>query len=221
MERPLQRLDDFRVVSVPGRERHYRVAGVGRVMLQILALQHELGEPLDLNGDTFEELVDQAISAVKVEAVGALYGMFLMTNPRILRHKKYWSPEAFNKDAPGFAKLHSRRDPTYHPATYRRSLPQENRRPRITVEIPQETEDTLEAPAIEVKTKNYRKKIRPRPEDHDEEPPAPKRQATHQRQLRSHEKKASTEKQAVAPPAGKVVARGKGWYEIESDSDEE
>lgn len=52
MKRPLEKLQDFRVVSVAGPERRRRVTAVSRVMLQLLVLQHELQEPLDPNGNT-------------------------------------------------------------------------------------------------------------------------------------------------------------------------
>ncbi|KAJ6453860.1 hypothetical protein C8R47DRAFT_1204081 [Mycena vitilis] len=268
MERPLQRLEDFRVLSVPGQqERHYRVIGVGRAMLQILALQHELGEPLDLSGATFEELVDNAITAVPVEAIGALYHMFLATKPRVLHHKKYWSLDAFKQATTNFATIHSMRDPEYHPQLYRRKpgTPLESRRPRIPVEFP--TDDTSEGHPKKMKTEIRRRKTRPRPEEDEDDMPAPKRQAkqqrnqgkrpleqkkapavasvgervarrqrsddeeedlpvpkrqtTQQRQLRSREKKPAAGKKAPAAPTGKVVAQGKGWYEVESGSDNE
>ncbi|KAJ7797825.1 hypothetical protein B0H13DRAFT_1933974 [Mycena leptocephala] len=82
MERPLQRLQDFRLVSVPGPERRYRVIGVGRAMLQLLDLQHELGEPLDLNGDTFDDLVEGDIKATQMESHEATRAMFLTTKPK-------------------------------------------------------------------------------------------------------------------------------------------
>ncbi|KAJ6564129.1 hypothetical protein B0H19DRAFT_1067722 [Mycena capillaripes] len=38
-----------------------RVMGVGSVLLQFLAIQNELGEPLNLNGDLLKDLVDDSI----------------------------------------------------------------------------------------------------------------------------------------------------------------
>lgn len=55
MERPLKKLLDFKVVAVPGAERRRRAVAVGRVMLQLLAIQFvDLGEPLNLNSDMFQ-----------------------------------------------------------------------------------------------------------------------------------------------------------------------
>ncbi|KAJ7810907.1 hypothetical protein B0H14DRAFT_2606979 [Mycena olivaceomarginata] len=38
-----------------------RVMGVASVLLQILAVQHELGEPLNLNGDLIDNLKDESV----------------------------------------------------------------------------------------------------------------------------------------------------------------
>jgi hypothetical protein len=56
------------LVSVPRGERRRRVLTVGRTMLQLLALQYELEEPLNLNGDTFEDIVEGAIERVHLES---------------------------------------------------------------------------------------------------------------------------------------------------------
>ncbi|KAJ6523199.1 hypothetical protein B0H19DRAFT_1277063 [Mycena capillaripes] len=53
-----------------------RVMGVGSVLLQFLAIQNELGEPLNLNGDLLEDLVDGSIVACPPDGNEALNAMF-------------------------------------------------------------------------------------------------------------------------------------------------
>ncbi|KAJ6470765.1 hypothetical protein C8R47DRAFT_1325125 [Mycena vitilis] len=210
MQRPLKKLEDFRVLAVPGRERHYRVIGVGQAMLQILALQHELEEPLDLNGDTFEDLVDKDIFPVTMQAHHAIYAMFRATNPKQLRHKKHWDSSSFNKAAKQFSNTHAIVDSNYNPATYLRPGSRESRRPRVAVEtFPIAEEVTSELGSNNPQQfEDPRNKIRRRSDDEDadadEDVPLPKRQAT-QRRLRSRDKKRIVEQKAAT---GKVVARG-------------
>ncbi|KAJ7351230.1 hypothetical protein DFH08DRAFT_805964 [Mycena albidolilacea] len=53
-----------------------RVIGVGSVLLQLLAIQHELGEPLNLNGDLIEDLKDECVVACVADGTEALNAMF-------------------------------------------------------------------------------------------------------------------------------------------------
>ncbi|KAJ6517243.1 hypothetical protein C8R47DRAFT_1205479 [Mycena vitilis] len=221
MQRPLKKLEDFRVLAVPGRERHYRVIGVGQAMLQILALQHELEEPLDLNGDMFEDLVDKDIFPVTMQAHHAIYAMFRAKNPKQLRHKRHWDSSSFNKAAKQFSNTHAIVDPNYHPATYLRPGSRESRRPRVAVEtFPIAEEVTGEGSNNAQQVEDPRNKIRRRSDDEDADAdadvPLPKRQAT-QRRLRSRDKKRVVEPRTVT---GKVVARGKGWITVESGTDD-
>ncbi|KAJ7869971.1 hypothetical protein B0H13DRAFT_1896417 [Mycena leptocephala] len=159
---------DFRLVSVPGPERHYRVIGVGRAMLQLLALQHELGEPLDLNGDTFDDLVEGDIKATQMESHEATRAI---------------------------------------PPTFNRFGIREIRRPAIAIEM---------APSDEEKSRgNIRRRTHNDEELAEDIPPA-KRQAT-PRRLRPRGNDSRAEKVALAPPVGKVVASGRGWYTIDLD----
>ncbi|KAJ7236626.1 hypothetical protein C8J57DRAFT_1247614 [Mycena rebaudengoi] len=81
MERPLRQLQDFRFVSVPGPERRRRALTVGRVMLQLLAIQYDdLEEPLNLNGDMFENLLEGDVKRINIVA----------TKSKMLTHKRYW-----------------------------------------------------------------------------------------------------------------------------------
>ncbi|KAJ7230884.1 hypothetical protein C8J57DRAFT_1251619 [Mycena rebaudengoi] len=210
MMRPLEKLQDFRLVSVPGPERRRRVLTVGRTMLQLLAIQYELKEALNLNGDTFEDLVEGDIKRKALEDSEALRAMLVATKPKELTHKKYWDMEAFGKYATKFADDHTVPDPTYRPNTYRRDTPQEPRRPPIAIDIPRGTEDDEILQKFPIRT-------RPRKDSEDDEDiPAPKRQATFRR-LRPRGNKGPHKEEMVAVPVGKVVASGKGWITIDVD----
>ncbi|KAJ7137256.1 hypothetical protein C8R46DRAFT_1234640 [Mycena filopes] len=95
MAEPLTQLQDFKIVAVPGRERRRRVLTVGRAMLQLLAIQHELGEPLNLNGDMFEDIVDGSIEAIDSEYYAARRTMLIGTKPKVLSHNKHWNLQRF------------------------------------------------------------------------------------------------------------------------------
>ncbi|KAJ6550339.1 hypothetical protein B0H19DRAFT_1265166 [Mycena capillaripes] len=67
-------------------------------MLKILALQYELEEPLNLNGDMAEDLAEEAIQSLahlRNEHTDAMRAMSLATKPRILAHKKHWDEDTF------------------------------------------------------------------------------------------------------------------------------
>ncbi|KAJ7227518.1 hypothetical protein C8J57DRAFT_1252429 [Mycena rebaudengoi] len=115
MVRPLKQLQNFRLVSVPGPERHRRVLTVGR-------------------GD---------IKRINIEADEALLAMLVATKPKVLTHKRYWDSAAFQQLVGNFTNDHTALDPPYRPKTYRRNRPLEPRRPpiAITIDIPRSIED--------------------------------------------------------------------------------
>ncbi|KAJ7846633.1 hypothetical protein B0H14DRAFT_2584084 [Mycena olivaceomarginata] len=55
-----------------------RVMGIGSVLLQLLAIQHELGELLNVNGDSdlIKELKDESVVACMPDGTEALNTMF-------------------------------------------------------------------------------------------------------------------------------------------------
>ncbi|KAJ7262854.1 hypothetical protein C8J57DRAFT_1333963 [Mycena rebaudengoi] len=63
--------------SIEESQRKLRTHGVGYVLLQLLAIQVQLGEPLNLNGDTLKDLADGSIRPVPVEGVDALTARYL------------------------------------------------------------------------------------------------------------------------------------------------
>ncbi|KAJ6567537.1 hypothetical protein B0H10DRAFT_1965317 [Mycena sp. CBHHK59/15] len=48
------------LAELPGFERNEHICGVGSALLQILAIQDQLGEPLNLNSDTIHDLMDSS-----------------------------------------------------------------------------------------------------------------------------------------------------------------
>ncbi|KAJ7156738.1 hypothetical protein C8R46DRAFT_1294479 [Mycena filopes] len=195
----LEKLEEFTVVAVAGRrERRRRALTVGRAMLQLLAIQYELGEPLDLNGDTFQDLVDGNISVIRPEHLNALYAILVASKPKVLSHKKHWNMDDFSMCASNIIDSHLIYDFAFQSRAYRRIHTGEIRHSSIAA-------DLLNAA-----------KTRPRPDSDDEDTPPAKRQETPQkveetsRSLRPRGRKAPEGKPNV--PLDKVVARGKGIY---------
>ncbi|KAJ7671727.1 hypothetical protein B0H17DRAFT_1141498 [Mycena rosella] len=57
-------------------ERNQRVMGIGSVLLQLLAIQMELGKLLNLNGDLLVDLRDRAVTPCPTDGATALEAMF-------------------------------------------------------------------------------------------------------------------------------------------------
>ncbi|KAJ7240717.1 hypothetical protein C8J57DRAFT_1527386 [Mycena rebaudengoi] len=64
------------LLGITNQECNIRVMGVGSVLFQLLAVQQELGEPLDLNGDLIEDLKDDSVVACWPDGDAALNAMF-------------------------------------------------------------------------------------------------------------------------------------------------
>ncbi|KAJ7347295.1 hypothetical protein DFH08DRAFT_809053 [Mycena albidolilacea] len=71
-------------------EQHKHVLSVGFALPQLLAIQHELKEELNLNGDTLLDLLDGSIVPCKIERSKALAAIFLAIEPLELKHRKGW-----------------------------------------------------------------------------------------------------------------------------------
>ncbi|KAF8144377.1 hypothetical protein K438DRAFT_1874253, partial [Mycena galopus ATCC 62051] len=174
------------MVSLPYEERRRRVLNVGRAMLHILAIQHELEEPFNLNGDLFEDVVELEIIRFRLEDEECGCAMFLATKPRQLTPKKHWDKKAFGEALLNFRSTHLIFDPAFRPITYVRLGPSESRRPVILIDI--RNESPVEAGLIGT--------IRARDDDDDDDDESPgppsKRRATltaPKRQLRSRDNK--------------------------------
>ncbi|KAJ7926616.1 hypothetical protein B0H13DRAFT_2313334 [Mycena leptocephala] len=169
-------------------------------MLQLLALQHELGEPLDLNGDTFDDLVEGDIKATQMESHEATRAMFLATKPKLFSHKRFWDLDAFHASLLQFSDTHAIFDPMFRPPTFNCFGIREIRRPATAIEM---------APSDEEKSRGNIRRRTNDDEELAEDIPLAKRQAT-PRRLRPRGNDSRAEKVALAPPVGKVVASGRG-----------
>ncbi|KAJ7920572.1 hypothetical protein B0H13DRAFT_1867487 [Mycena leptocephala] len=196
---PSYQLQDFRLVSVPGRERRRRVIGVDQAMLQLLALQHELEELLDLKGDTFDDLVEEDIKVAQVVKRGEPGNVSCHKAEAVESQKDTGTSEAFD--------IHGIFDPTFRPPTFYRLALRENRRPTIVIEMSPSTEEKQVLG-------ESRGNIRHRKDDGEklEDIPPAKRQATPCR-LRPRGNDSHAEKVALAPAVGKVVTSGRGCLE--------
>jgi hypothetical protein len=83
-----------------------------------LALQHKLEEPLNLNSDTFDDLVEEDIKVAQVESGEVTRAIFLATKPEQLSRKKYWDLEAFQESLLKFSDTHTIFDPTFRPPNF-------------------------------------------------------------------------------------------------------
>ncbi|KAJ6503108.1 hypothetical protein DFH09DRAFT_1102108 [Mycena vulgaris] len=88
MEAPLRELLAREVLGVQPLERRRRVFSVGSALLQLLAIQQELGGELSLHCDPLRELVGAEIELCKLNATQGLRAMFLVTEPIDLKHRK-------------------------------------------------------------------------------------------------------------------------------------
>ncbi|KAJ7879860.1 hypothetical protein B0H13DRAFT_1892023 [Mycena leptocephala] len=74
---PLISLTDHpALLNLTEQECQTRVLGVGSVLLQLLSVQHKLGEPFTLNGDLIEDLKDESVVACLPDGEEALNAMF-------------------------------------------------------------------------------------------------------------------------------------------------
>ncbi|KAJ7616049.1 hypothetical protein FB45DRAFT_1035209 [Roridomyces roridus] len=173
MKGPLELLKER--IPVPNkRERRLRALTVGRAMLQILAIQHDLDEPLNLNGDIYEDIINQRIARHRMEEKDALRVMYLATKPPQLHHARFWDRAAVADGVADFFQDHQVADPDFRPSAHYRLGTRESRRPTISVQI---------APSQIVASSP---RVRPRhgregDASSDSDAPPPKKQATSER----------------------------------------
>ncbi|KAJ6463160.1 hypothetical protein C8R47DRAFT_1225277 [Mycena vitilis] len=126
MQGPMQELLGRVVFKVGPTERRRRVLSVGSALLQLLAIQHELGEELNLNGETFEDLLDGSIVPKNIDGSKALEAMFLSTNPLELKHRRRWDLVKFSQHMSKFHAAHTVYDPALRPPRFERLSPSLN-----------------------------------------------------------------------------------------------
>ncbi|KAJ7099139.1 hypothetical protein C8R44DRAFT_747825 [Mycena epipterygia] len=96
-------------------ERMDRVIAVGSALLQVLAIQEQLGEPLNLNGDILNDLLDGRIVARTSDGAEGLRAMLLGSGN--------WANRMMDLNTSKFNHAHSIYDPDYRPSLYRREDP--------------------------------------------------------------------------------------------------
>jgi hypothetical protein len=120
MQPPMHELLNRSVLGIAPVERRRRVLSVGFALLQFLAIQHELKEELNLNGDTLLDLLDGSIVPCKIEGSKALDAMFLATEPLELKHRRGWDLDRFLQHRLKFDAAHTVYDPSLRPPTFKR-----------------------------------------------------------------------------------------------------
>ncbi|KAJ7200970.1 hypothetical protein C8J57DRAFT_1486534 [Mycena rebaudengoi] len=120
--------------SIEESQRKLRTHGVGYVLLQLLAIQVQLGEPLNLNGDTLKDLADGSIRPVPVEGVDALTAMFVWAGFQRRAAKENWTMVKYEESAKKFYADHSIFDPDLRPPTFERIRASENK-PSQTISV--------------------------------------------------------------------------------------
>ncbi|KAJ7136419.1 hypothetical protein C8R43DRAFT_955893 [Mycena crocata] len=105
-------------------ERNRRVLGVGCALLQILAVQHEIQEPLNLNGDIVGDLMDGTVVHCPGDAAKAMQAMYTAAPDQT---------GDFGQRFSKFTTQHTIYDSTFRLPTYRREYPS---RSKPTAPIP-------------------------------------------------------------------------------------
>ncbi|KAF7310175.1 hypothetical protein MIND_00391100 [Mycena indigotica] len=126
MRHPLEQLCNPKVVVISGKERKRRVMAVGNALLQLLALQDEMDLPLDLNGATFQELVEGKIFPLPWERDHweMRRAMLLATRPPELIHKSKWSEATLAERLTEFNRTHIVEKGDFRPSRFYRSEPE-------------------------------------------------------------------------------------------------
>ncbi|KAJ7077739.1 hypothetical protein C8R44DRAFT_896157 [Mycena epipterygia] len=123
MEAPIQALLAWKLPGVAPLERKRRILSVGYALLHLLAIQHELGEELNVNGDKLLELFDKTIVPCKLDATEALRAMFLATDTVDLKYRKGWNLDQFSRHMLRFNADHTIYDSSLQPPTLKRVEP--------------------------------------------------------------------------------------------------
>ncbi|KAF8169604.1 hypothetical protein K438DRAFT_1774188 [Mycena galopus ATCC 62051] len=212
---PLMHLLGHALLGLTQQECNIRVMGVGSVLFQLLAVQHELGEPLNLNGDLIEDLKDDSVVACRPDGDEALNAMFsaiptTSTESSVLVQQML----AFKRD-------HTIFDEEFRPPIFRRDRPSHF---PPTEAIPVVVKGVLKRKKNEkIKAEKPAKRAKPKPkkeqkrggtrrgatkrkahDEIDDEKPA--------KRARTHQKKAQEgpSKSAKNPPASRPTTRRTG-----------
>ncbi|KAK7046405.1 hypothetical protein R3P38DRAFT_2607245 [Favolaschia claudopus] len=135
-----------------------RVSSVGSALLQILAVQHELKEPLNLNGDILDDLLSQKIIAASFDGEVVLHLIMTCAMGQITNAAT--SVEKFAK----FEREFTVYDETYRPPTFHRVADSTAKpSPPITVIVKRAAEDGIEGEPSSKRAKKKEETERPKP----------------------------------------------------------
>ncbi|KAK7000872.1 hypothetical protein R3P38DRAFT_2560262, partial [Favolaschia claudopus] len=135
-----------------------RVSSVGSALLQILVVQHELGEPLNLNGDLLDDLLSQKVIASTFDGVPVLHLIMTCAIGQITNATT--SVEKFAK----FEREFTMYDENYRPPTFRRIADSTVKpTPPITVIVKRAAEDEIEDEPSPKRVKRGEDSERPKP----------------------------------------------------------
>jgi hypothetical protein len=87
---------------------------------------------------------EEAIDPAKQEWGQAIRGIFYVTKPKPLHHKKYWDMEKYRDSVTDILATHTILDSTLRLATYTRIKAREIIWPLIAAEVPESVEDTVQ-----------------------------------------------------------------------------
>ncbi|KAK7012607.1 hypothetical protein R3P38DRAFT_3586804 [Favolaschia claudopus] len=139
-------------------EWNIRVSSVGSALLQILVVQHELGEPLNLNGDLLDDLLSRKIIASTFDGVPVLKLIMSCAMGQITNATT--SVEKFAK----FEREFTVYDEKYRPPTFRRIADSTVKpTPPITVTVKRAAEDEIEDEPSPTRVKKGEDSERPKP----------------------------------------------------------
>ncbi|KAJ7108834.1 hypothetical protein C8R43DRAFT_962781 [Mycena crocata] len=128
-------------------ERSARALGVGSALLQLLAVQNELAEPLNLNGDLISDLRDRTVIPCPSDGDKALEAMFAATAGPNSDKSVAWLKKLLR-----FKKAHTFFDHDFRPPTFRREYPsQSTPTEAISVILQDQTRITREHPELKRK----------------------------------------------------------------------
>ncbi|KAJ7044305.1 hypothetical protein C8F04DRAFT_1389202 [Mycena alexandri] len=96
-------------------ERLARVSGIGSALLQFLVVQHELEEPLNLNGDLVNDLLDDSVITCRSDGRAALQAMYGAVHHDEVLPGANWSQKMLR-----FFNRHTIFDSHWRPPLYRR-----------------------------------------------------------------------------------------------------
>ncbi|KAJ7131757.1 hypothetical protein C8R43DRAFT_956965 [Mycena crocata] len=204
---PLATLMEHRLLAeLVDDERNARALGVGSALLQLLAVQIELEEPLNLNGDLISDLRDRTVVPCPTDGDKALEAMFVAAPGVNSSNLAAWLKKMLR-----FKKAHTIFDQEFCPPTFRREYPPQSA-PTLAIPVALnevQAEKTAEQRALKRKhtTQGLEKRAKKLKSDADNSRDKSKHKADGQLDDERPGKKAKVKRgekeSTVAPPPGR------------------